>query len=115
MEISKKDIENVSVIAVSGRVDSISSNKLGMVISEAIEKNQRVIIDLAETEYICSSGLRVLLDGLKKLQAKKGEMRLISLQPVVRDVFNISGLSNLFSIHGNLKGALESFAPSNKG
>jgi len=66
-----------------------------------------MIFDLSDTEYISSSGLRVFLAALKTLKTKNGEMRLVSLQPVVRNILDVSGLSNIFSIHHNLKEAMD--------
>ncbi|MDD1742650.1 MAG: STAS domain-containing protein [Methanotrichaceae archaeon] len=108
MNITEKKIDNISVIAVSGRIDSTTSKDLETVLNQAIDTNSKIIVNLADTDYISSSGLRVLLAGLKKLRQKKGEMRLTSLQPVVRDVFEISGLSRLFSINKTLDAAVNS-------
>ena len=111
MKITEESIENILIISVSERIDLITSRNLETVLNRAIEKNQWIIVDLKDTEYICSSGLRVLLAGLKRLKAKNGDLRLVSLQPVVWEVFEMSGLSNLFSLHANLREALNSISP----
>jgi anti-sigma B factor antagonist len=111
MKITEENIENILTIAVSGRLDMITSKDLETVLDRAIEKNQWIIVDLKDTDYISSSGLRVLLAGLERLKAKNGDLRLTSLQPVVREVFEISGLSNLFSLHANLSEAVDSISP----
>ncbi|MDD2835348.1 MAG: STAS domain-containing protein [Methanothrix sp.] len=109
MKIIEKNINNIQVIAISGRVDVISANDLEIFLASAISDNSRMIFDLSDTEYISSSGLRIFLASLKILKKKNGEMRLVSLQPVVRNILDISGLSNIFSIHHNLKEAMDSF------
>jgi anti-sigma B factor antagonist len=109
MKITEKSINNIQIIAISGRVDVISANDLEIFLSNAISNNSRMIFDLSDTEYISSSGLRVFLATLKILKTKNGEMRLASLQPVIRNILDISGLSNIFSIHHNLKEAMDSF------
>ncbi len=109
MKITDKNINNIQVITISGRIDVVSANDLEIFLNDAIGKNSRMIFDLSETEYISSSGLRVFLATLKILNKKNGEMRLASLQPVIRNILDISGLSNIFSIHHNLKEAMESF------
>ena len=108
MNITGKEIDDISVISISGRVDPITSKDLELVLNQVIDMNSRIIVNLADTEYISSSGLRVLLAGLKTLKQKNGEMRLTSLQPVVRDIFEISGFSRLFSIQRNLEDAVNS-------
>jgi anti-sigma B factor antagonist len=109
MNITDKNINNIQVITISGRIDVISANDLEIFLNNAIGDNSKMIFDLSETEYISSSGLRVFLATLKILNKKNGEMRLVSLQPVIRNILDISGLSNIFSIHHNLKEALDSF------
>jgi anti-sigma B factor antagonist len=109
MKITDKNINNIQVITISGRIDVVSANDLEIFLNNAIGKNSRMIFDLSETEYISSSGLRVFLATLKILNKKNGEMRLASLQPVIRNILDISGLSNIFSIHHNLKEAMDSF------
>ena len=106
MKITVRDIDDISVLTISGRIDSISSNDLEMVLERSMNKSHSIIIDLADTEYISSSGLRVLLAGLKALKSKQGDMILASLQPVVRDVFEIAGLTRLFSIQKDPDDAL---------
>jgi anti-sigma B factor antagonist len=109
MNITDKNINNIQVITISGRIDVISANDLEIFLNNAIGDNSKMIFDLSETEYISSSGLRVFLATLKILNKKNGEMRLVSLQPVIRNILDISGLSNIFLIHHNLKEALDSF------
>lgn len=109
MKITEKSINNIQVIAISGRIDVMSANDLEIFLNKVTGGNSRMIFDLSETEYISSSGLRVFLATLKMLKKKNGEMRLASLQPVIRNILDISGLSNIFSIHHNLKEAMDSF------
>jgi len=109
MKITGKNINNIQVIAISGRIDVISANDLEIFLNNVIGNNSRMIFDLSETEYISSSGLRVLIATLKILEKKNGEMRLASLQPLIRNILDISGLSNIFSIQQNLKAAMDSF------
>jgi anti-sigma B factor antagonist len=106
MKITVKDIQGICLMAISGRIDSSNSVDLESALYKAINENSRVIMDLADAEYISSSGLRVLLAGKKMLKEKDGEMILISLQPVVRDVFEIAGLSRLFLIRKSLEDAI---------
>jgi anti-sigma B factor antagonist len=107
MEIIFKDLDDgIWLMSISGRIDSNYSGELERALNTAINENSRIIIDLKDTEYISSSGLRVLLAGKKMLREKNGEMILVSLQPVVRDVFEIAGLARLFLIKKSWEDAL---------
>ena len=57
-----------------------------------------VIVDCEGMDYICSSGLRIFL-GLNKMIAQKGGKLIIrDLQPLVKNVFDMSGFSQIFTI-----------------
>ena len=102
MEISQKVIDGIPIIAASGRIDATTSKDLEIALNELInQNNNKIVIDLAGVEYISSVGLRVLLAALKKVKPSQGDVKLASLQPFVREVFEITGFSKLFSIHPN--------------
>ena len=70
MKITVKNIQGICLMAISGRIDSSNSVDLESALYKAINENSRIIMDLADAEYISSSGLRVLLAG--KRCSRKG-------------------------------------------
>ena len=106
MKISIKEVQGICLISISGRIDSRCSVDLERALYKAISDSSRIVIDLADTQYISSSGLRVLLAGKKRLDERGGEMILLQLQPVVRDVFEIAGLGRMFLIKKSWEDAL---------
>ena len=102
--------ENPRIIRLSGRIDATTAPGMEESIFQAIEEGSRaLIIDLESVEYMSSAGLRVLLAGLKKMKSVGGELRLSSLQPHVREVFEMTGFSRLFTICQNIDEAKSSF------
>ena len=57
-----------------------------------------VIIDCSGMDYTCSSGLRVFLGTYKMIAQKGGKLIIRNLQPLVKNVFNMSGFSQIFNI-----------------
>ena len=57
-----------------------------------------VIIDCSGMDYICSSGLRVFLGTYKMIAQKGGKLIIRNLQPLVKNVFDLSGFSQIFNI-----------------
>lgn len=110
MKIVENTIEDIQLIAISGRIDIDFVRDLELSLNSAVENNSKIIIDLSDTEYISSQGLRVFLDTQKKIKDRKGKMRLASPKPFIRNILDISGLSNVFSIHHNLKAAIDSLS-----
>jgi anti-sigma B factor antagonist len=100
MEINQTVINNIPVVAVSGRIDATTSRELEIALNDLIDQNRAdIVLDLGGVEYISSVGLRVMLAALKKVRPKKGDVKLVSLQPFVREVFEITGFTKLFSIY----------------
>lgn len=112
MEIAEKIIEDTTMVAISGRIDLVTSKELKAALNRIVETNPRIIIDLTDTEYVSSSGLRILMVALKQAREKNGDIKLASPQVVVRNILEISGLSNLFSIHRSPEDAVDSFQSS---
>ncbi len=107
MEINQKIINNIPVLTVSGRIDAATSKDLESALTDLIEKNNRtIVIDLAGVEYISSVGLRVMLAALKKVRPMQGDVILTGLQPFVKEVFEITGFTKLFSIYPNQEEAI---------
>jgi len=56
------------------------------------------VIDMTETEYISSVGLRAFLSMQKKVNANNGKMLIRNVQDGVREVFDITGFSGLLTV-----------------
>jgi anti-anti-sigma factor len=106
MDINQTSIDNVPIVSVSGRIDGTTYKDLETILNELIDQNKsEIVLDLEGVVYISSVGLRVLLATQKKVRPKKGDVKLVSLQPFVREVFE-TGFTRLFSIYPNLGEAL---------
>ena len=82
---------------LEGRLDTITSPALESKINEVIGDATKLTLDLAKLEFISSAGLRVLLGTLQNME-DKGEMVVRNLTQSVREVFDLTGFSNLFHI-----------------
>ncbi len=110
MEIQEQTKDNVDVISVSGKLDSYSSVELEKKLDSLINSAQvRIVADFDRLEYISSSGLRVLLGALKKVKKQNGDLKLAGLKPFIKEVFDISGFTQLFTITDSVDGAVSSF------
>jgi len=109
LEINEEKKGQAVVLNVSGRLDSTNASQLEKRISALIDrKTSRILIDCSQLGYVSSSGLRVFLMGLKKANAVQGKFYICSLQEPIREVFDISGFSGIFSIFNSQSEALNS-------
>ena len=95
--------EGAIIVAVSGRVDEASWVAFGVGLSEAIEKAReaelgRVVIDLAELEYMSSRGLRVLTVAKREGEDAGVTVALAAPNEVMREILAISRYDKLFTI-----------------
>jgi anti-sigma B factor antagonist len=86
-------------LTIRGEVDVSTSAALREELYRLIDNGAtRVVIDCGEMDFIDSSGLGVLVGALKRVREKDGELVLRSLNPSARKVFEITGLTKLFTI-----------------
>jgi anti-anti-sigma factor len=72
----------------------------------------RVVLDLSRLEYISSAGLRVLMIAAKDVRARKGKLAAVALQPVVREIFEISRFTLVFDVFSSVEDALRAISPA---
>jgi anti-anti-sigma factor len=109
MDISEDRKADAVVLALSGKLDATTAKTfedkiLGVINSGA----QRLVVDLAQLEYVSSSGLRVFLLAAKRLRVTDGKIVLCGLQDHVRQVFDLAGFSSIISIYGSRDDAIKS-------
>lgn len=89
----------ILVITLEGRIDATSAKQLEQHCLGLIEGGDRqLVFDFTKVDYISSAGLRVFLLIAKRLGTVQGSLRLCALNTTLRDVFEISGFSKLFTI-----------------
>lgn len=72
-------------------------------------KNPRVLFDFFGVEYFPSTGLGSLISLQKHIKGINGQMRLACLAPHIQELFTLSGLDKVFTIHATAEDATKSF------
>jgi anti-sigma B factor antagonist len=110
MDITEKKQGNINIISVAGRLDAYSSSELEKKLDSLIDAGQvQQVINLEKLEYISSSGLRIFLATLKKVKKQQGDIKLACLKPFIKEVFDISGFTQLFNIFATEETAIAAF------
>lgn len=97
MTIEMKNTEVVTVLEVSGRLDTSTAPALDKAIREDVSENANLTLDLKGLNYISSAGLRVLLTAQKRMQ-KQGSMKLVHVCPEVMDILEMTGFADILVI-----------------
>jgi anti-sigma B factor antagonist len=96
------------VIAVSGEIHVSTVPEFAERLNHAIALGKtHVILDLAGVEFIDSTGLSVLLNGLRRVTRAHGRLILACENPTVLRLFEITRLNDTFEIVPNRSIALE--------
>ena len=85
-------------IALSGRLDTTTAPQLEEALVSALDGVTDLVFDFGQIEYISSAGLRILLNTQKKISAAGGSMKLVGVNDVVREVFEVTGFINILTI-----------------
>ena len=110
MQISVKTINEVKVLTFEGKLDTQTSPDAQQRFTQLIDEGEnRFLVNFEKLDYISSAGLRVLLAAAKQLKGIDGELRICSLNEVVREVFDISGFTTIFKVFGSESEALDGF------
>ena len=106
LEIRDESVGDVLVLDLKGRLDTDTSADFELAVQDLLETGARdFIVNLAGVGYVSSAGLRVLL-MLGKGVDGKGSLRLAGLNPTVRQVFDVAGFTQLFTILPDREAAL---------
>jgi anti-sigma B factor antagonist len=100
----------VTIVDVDGQLIVGNRQELKQKVLEELETGERkFVVDFANTGYIDSSGLGVLVSLSKKIREQSGELRLASLNEDLRTLFELTKLDTLFRIADSREEALEGF------
>lgn len=110
MKIAVEEVGPVSVLRFEGNLDTNTApeaqDRLDELIGAGVKK---LLVDFKALDYISSAGLRVLLATAKRLGTEGGALRICQLNDTVREVFEISGFSTIFSVFESETEALDGF------
>ena len=98
MEIKKTITDDTAEVALTGRLDTLTSSSLEAALDEILDQVTYLVFDFTELEYISSAGLRVLLTAQKMLSKKGGHVTVKNCTPEVKEVFTITGFADILEI-----------------
>ncbi|NED95747.1 STAS domain-containing protein [Phytoactinopolyspora alkaliphila] len=96
-----------SVVEVAGEIDVYTAPKLREQLVEIVDAGQyHIVVDMRGVEFLDSTGLGVLVGGLKRVRQHDGSLRLVCTQERILKIFRITGLTKVFPIHDTVEGAI---------
>ncbi len=110
MDLQITNRDGFTVVSIHGRIDTINAGNFEAQLMQILDKDEEklLVLDCSGLDYISSSGLRIFLVAQKKTMAAQGRLLLSNMQPAIKEIFDISGFSNIFSIFPDIETAVKS-------
>jgi len=99
LEVSTTRLASGTVVKLHGKLDAQWAPQVQQILAEAANSDaSRLILDMADVEYISSVGIRVLLSLHKRIREQDRFLEIIRTRPAVRKVLQVVGLDELLPL-----------------
>ncbi|NYI05621.1 anti-sigma factor antagonist [Allostreptomyces psammosilenae] len=107
LSLSTRTVGDRTVVEVGGEIDVYTAPKLREQLVELVnDGNYHLIVNMEAVDFLDSTGLGVLVGGLKRVRAHEGSLRLVCNQERILKIFRITGLTKVFPIHTSVDEAV---------
>lgn len=111
LSVTSREQGGRTIVTVGGEIDVYTAPVLREKFNELVgEGHYQLVVDMEGVEFLDSTGLGVLVGGLKKVRQHEGGLHLVCTSEKILKVFRITGLTKVFPIHDSIDGALASEA-----
>jgi anti-sigma B factor antagonist len=105
-DVTEEEIDGVPVVSVAGEIDVATAPQLRDRLQARVASgNSTVIVDLLGVTFLDSTALGVLVGALKQCREAGGDLRLVIAESRTLKIFEITGLTEVFSIHSTVEDA----------
>jgi anti-sigma B factor antagonist len=94
------------VIALEGDIDLENAGEVRKALLANLKQKKDLLIDMSGVDYIDSSGIASLVEGLQVARKQKNELSLVSVSQRARRVLELARLDKVFTIHADVAAAL---------
>jgi len=99
--------DGIEVVNVEGEIDLYTAPRLRELLIDLVGKNNyQLIVNLEKVGFLDSTGLGVLVGGLKRVRSHDGSLDLVCTQERILKIFRITGLTKVFGIYQTVDQAI---------
>lgn len=107
VQVSTRDVGERTVVHVEGEIDVSSADRLREMVGVLVSDGRTdLVVDLSDVRFMDSTGLGLLVGVLKRVRTAGGRLVLVVATDKLRKVFDLTGLTQVFTIHGTVDEAL---------
>jgi anti-sigma B factor antagonist len=114
LQIQTNSVETTTIFVLNGRFDTYTADKLRQLMEPATNQPPaQIIVDLTGVNFVDSTALAALVQGMKRSRQQGGDVRLCGLGQSVRIIFELTRLDQAFEIYPNSTEAVAAFQQNN--
>ena len=107
MKLGHYSKDGIEVVDVGGEIDIYTAPRLRELLIDLVSKNSyQLIVNMDKVGFLDSTGLGVLVGGLKRVRAHDGWLDLVCTQEPILKIFRITGLTKVFGIYQTVDQAI---------
>src|SRR5438046_1079706 len=102
-EVETSERAGATVLSLHGEIDVYTAPQFRQALVDLVDSGAtRIVVDMGAVEFLDSTGLGVLVEGLKRVEAHQGELSVVATQEKILKIFDITGLNKVFTIHSSV-------------
>jgi len=110
MKITERDENGIAVFVLEGRIDSDGAVTLDDTLMAGVQAGKhKMILDMAQVQYVNSAALRTLADVITTNRQKGGDLKLAALPPRVKRVLQLVGFDRFSAIYETVEAAIAAY------
>jgi anti-sigma B factor antagonist len=107
LDVDTSTRDSATVLSLRGEIDVYTSPRLRQALIDLIAQDAtNIVVDMEKVDFLDSTGLGVLVGGLKRVKAKAGSLKLVVTQDKISKIFEITGLTKVFPIFSTVDEAV---------
>jgi anti-sigma B factor antagonist len=107
LKLDTHNKDGIEIVDVEGEIDVYTAPRLRELLIDLVNnQHYHLIVNMEKVEFLDSTGLGVLVGGLKRVRAHDGSLDLVCTQERILKIFRITGLTKVFGIHDTVDEAI---------
>jgi anti-sigma B factor antagonist len=96
-----------TVLTLRGEIDVYSAPRLRQAIVDVVDGGaQHLVVDMEKVDFLDSTGLGVMVEGLKRIKGREGTLSVVATQDKIVKIFDITGLNKAFAMYRSVDEAV---------
>jgi anti-sigma B factor antagonist len=107
LDLETTERGGAGILSLRGEIDVYTAPLLRQALVDLIDRGTRnIVVDMERVDFLDSTGLGVLVEGLKRVRTREGNLSIVATHEKILKIFDITGLNKAFPLFGSVEDAL---------